>query len=115
MTSGKPPKQPFPSNPQQPPTDNGFQAGSQQPYDPDKNEQYRRGVKMLHERCKSIQRHNERVVFRLHSVKRLIKSRSRDVEMLKKRLDRYQDNWRSAPEKTAAKPEESKVEEKESD
>ncbi|XP_039446392.1 TCF3 fusion partner [Culex pipiens pallens] len=112
MTSGKPPKQPFPSNPP-PPTDNGFQQASQ--YDPEKNEQYRRGVKMLHERCKSIQRHNERVVFRLHSVKRLIKTRSRDVEMLKKRLDRYQDNWRCAPEKTAVKLEESKAEEKESD
>ncbi|EDS45161.1 conserved hypothetical protein [Culex quinquefasciatus] len=114
MTSGKPPKQPFPSNPP-PPTDNGFQQASSSQYDPEKNEQYRRGVKMLHERCKSIQRHNERVVFRLHSVKRLIKTRSRDVEMLKKRLDRYQDNWRCAPEKKAVKREESKAEEKESD
>ncbi|XP_058460081.1 TCF3 fusion partner homolog [Malaya genurostris] len=74
----------------------------------EQNELYRRGAKMLHERCKAIQKNNERIVYRLHIVKKMTKRRNREVEMLKKRLDRYNDGWRTATLPTTVKEDESK-------
>ncbi|XP_053688539.1 TCF3 fusion partner homolog [Sabethes cyaneus] len=101
MTSGKPSKthqtNQRPSN------------GSQVFSEVEQNELYRRAVKLLHERCKAIQKNNERIVHRLHVVKRLTKKRNREVEMLMNRLDRYNDSWRTAPQPLAVKLEESKT------
>ncbi|XP_055536342.1 TCF3 fusion partner homolog [Wyeomyia smithii] len=101
MTSGKPSK----THPVNQRPSNGNQVFSEM----EQNELYRRGVKMLQERCKAIQKNNERIVHRLHVVKRLTKKRSREVEMLKNRLDRYNDNWRTAPQPLAVKLEECKA------
>ncbi|XP_058833650.1 TCF3 fusion partner homolog [Topomyia yanbarensis] len=100
MTSGKPSKMH--------PTIQGQSNGHQVLNETEQNELYRRGVKMLQERCKAIQKNNERIVHRLHVVKQMTKRRSREVEMLKNRLDRYNDGWRTAPQPVAEKPEESK-------
>uniref|UniRef100_A0AAG5DU59 INO80 complex subunit F domain-containing protein n=1 Tax=Anopheles atroparvus TaxID=41427 RepID=A0AAG5DU59_ANOAO len=66
---------------------------------------YRRGVKLLHEKCKALQRSNERLVFRLHKVRKMTKVRERDVERLKARLDNYGDGWRTAPDPAEVKEE----------
>ncbi|XP_049546644.1 TCF3 fusion partner homolog [Anopheles darlingi] len=71
----------------------------------DMNEAYRRGCKLLHEKCKAIQRSNERLVFRLHKVRKMTKTRMRDVELLKARLDSHHDDWRTAPDPTDIKEE----------
>ncbi|KXJ71431.1 TCF3 fusion partner homolog [Aedes albopictus] len=103
MTSGKPSK----PNVSHPHGENGHQLFNET----DKNEQYRRSVKMLQERCKAIQKNNERIVHRLHMVKKLTKKRNREVEILKNRLDRHNDGWRTAPQPVAVKLEESKASE----
>ncbi|XP_062559287.1 TCF3 fusion partner homolog [Armigeres subalbatus] len=104
MTSGKPSK----PNVSHPHSENGHR---QLFNETEKNEQYRRGVKMLQERCKAIQKNNERIVHRLHAVKKMTRKRNREVEILKNRLDRYSDGWRTAPQPVAVKLEESKASE----
>ncbi|XP_001237213.2 TCF3 fusion partner homolog [Anopheles gambiae] len=71
----------------------------------DTNEAYRRGVKLLHEKCKALQRSNERLVFRLHRVQKMTRSRARDVEFLKAKLDSLGDEWRTAPDPMDVKEE----------
>uniref|UniRef100_A0A182Q1I8 INO80 complex subunit F domain-containing protein n=1 Tax=Anopheles farauti TaxID=69004 RepID=A0A182Q1I8_9DIPT len=96
MTSGKPLKQ------------NSTNATNEKPTDlnpVDTNEAYRRGVKLLHEKCKALQRSNERLVFRLHKVQRMTRSRARDVEFLKAKLDSLGDGWRTAPDPMDVKEE----------
>uniref|UniRef100_A0A182P2M7 INO80 complex subunit F domain-containing protein n=1 Tax=Anopheles epiroticus TaxID=199890 RepID=A0A182P2M7_9DIPT len=88
MTSGKPVK-----------THSSIPIGESKPYEHaplDTNEAYRRGVKLLHEKCKALQRSNERLVFRLHRVQKMTRSRTRDVEFLKAKLDSFGDGWRTA-------------------
>lgn len=48
-------------------------------------------------KCQDTQTENERLVLRITNTKKILKSRLRDVEILKKRLDRYNDNWRHVP------------------
>uniref|UniRef100_A0A182N3D5 INO80 complex subunit F domain-containing protein n=1 Tax=Anopheles dirus TaxID=7168 RepID=A0A182N3D5_9DIPT len=96
MTSGKPLKQ------------HSANSASEKPSDltpVDTNEAYRRGVKLLHEKCKALQRSNERLVFRLHKVQRMTRSRARDVEFLKAKLDSLGDGWRTAPDPMDVKEE----------
>ncbi|XP_053671061.1 TCF3 fusion partner homolog [Anopheles nili] len=71
----------------------------------DTNEAYRMGVKLLHEKCKALQRSNERLVFRLHKVQKMTRTRARDVEFLKAKLDSYGDGWRTASDPTDIKEE----------
>ncbi|XP_055600644.1 uncharacterized protein LOC129749638 [Uranotaenia lowii] len=101
MTSGRPPK----SHVSNPHLDNGHQLFNEM----EKNEIYRRAAKMLQERCKAIQKSNERTVHRIHMVKKLLKRRTREVEILKNRLDKHKDGWRSAPQPMAVKLEESQA------
>ncbi|XP_055629573.1 TCF3 fusion partner homolog [Toxorhynchites rutilus septentrionalis] len=103
MTSGKPSKsQSIDSGTT---AENGHQLFSEA----ERNEQYRKGVRLLQERCKAIQKNNERIVHRLHMVKKMIKRRSREVEIVKNRLDRHNDGWRTATVPLAVKLEESKA------
>ncbi|XP_055371920.1 uncharacterized protein LOC129605921 [Condylostylus longicornis] len=63
----------------------------------EKKTKYRRFVEQLYLKCQEIQDQNQRYVFRLNKMKKLIKRRSKDVEILKNRLDRYNDAWRHVP------------------
>ncbi|XP_053660045.1 TCF3 fusion partner homolog [Anopheles marshallii] len=69
------------------------------------NEAYRRGVVLLHEKCKALQRSNERLVFRLHRVQKMSRTRARDVEMLQRKLDSFGDCWRTAMDPADVKEE----------
>ncbi|XP_058053422.1 TCF3 fusion partner homolog [Anopheles bellator] len=69
------------------------------------NEAYRKAAKLLHEKCKAVQRSNERLVFRLHKIQKMTRSRVRDVELLKAKLDSYGDGWRTAPDPNDMKEE----------
>ncbi|CRL05784.1 CLUMA_CG018812, isoform A [Clunio marinus] len=61
----------------------------------DRSEKYRYLIKILEKRCEQMSKSNEKIAARSLTVKKLIKKRSKDVELLKSRLDSYNDNWRS--------------------
>ncbi|KAM7358934.1 uncharacterized protein ACRADG_003722 [Cochliomyia hominivorax] len=63
----------------------------------DKQQKYKQFVDKLLQRCQEIQTENERHVLRINTIKKLIRRRVRDVELLKRRLDQHNDNWRSLP------------------
>lgn len=57
---------------------------------------YEKGIKMLEETCENMQKENERLVYRLHEIRKLSKRREKDVSLVKARLDLYNDDWRIA-------------------
>lgn len=57
---------------------------------------YEKGISMLEETCENMQKENERLVYRLHVIKKLSKRREKDVSLVKSRLDVYNDDWRIA-------------------
>lgn len=57
---------------------------------------YEKGILMLEETCENMQKENERLVYRLHVIKKLAKRREKDVSLVKSRLDVYNDDWRIA-------------------
>lgn len=84
----------------------------------EKRQKYKLFVERLLSRCQEIQNENERCVIRwvvdefiiftreglkkfatlrVNTIKKLIRRRVRDVELLKKCLDRHNDIWRSLP------------------
>ncbi|KAI9587336.1 uncharacterized protein LOC119631994 [Glossina fuscipes] len=63
----------------------------------EKRQKYKLLVEKLLSRCQEIQTENERCVIRVNTIKKLIRRRVRDVELLKKCLDRHNDIWRSLP------------------
>ncbi|KAI8117286.1 hypothetical protein CVS40_10856 [Lucilia cuprina] len=63
----------------------------------DKQQKYKQFVDKLLQRCQEIQTENERHVLRINTIKKLIRRRVRDVELLKRRLDQHNDNWRALP------------------
>ncbi|XP_052890046.1 TCF3 fusion partner homolog [Anopheles moucheti] len=69
------------------------------------NEAYRKGVRLLHEKCKALQRSNERLVFRIHRVQKMSRARARDVEILQSKLDSFADCWRTAMDPADVKEE----------
>ncbi|EDV98022.1 uncharacterized protein LOC6558575 [Drosophila grimshawi] len=62
-----------------------------------KNEIYKLLVEKIYSRCQQIQSENERSVMRVNCIKKILSRRTYDVELLKKRLDKHGDNWRSVP------------------
>ncbi|KAH8315589.1 hypothetical protein KR059_003560 [Drosophila kikkawai] len=58
---------------------------------------YKQLVEKLYDKCQRIQAENERCVMRVNGIKKIVKRRNHDVELLKKRLDKHGDNWRSVP------------------
>ncbi|XP_017041565.1 TCF3 fusion partner homolog [Drosophila ficusphila] len=58
---------------------------------------YKQLVEKLYDKCQRIQAENERCVMRVNGIKKIVRRRNRDVELLKKRLDKHGDNWRSVP------------------
>ncbi|XP_073838762.1 uncharacterized protein [Musca autumnalis] len=63
----------------------------------EKDAKYKPFVEKLLSRCQEIQTENERFVLRINTLKKMIRRRARDVEILKARLDRHNDGWRSLP------------------
>ncbi|KAH8266115.1 hypothetical protein KR038_003489 [Drosophila bunnanda] len=58
---------------------------------------YKQLVEKLYDKCQRIQAENERCVMRVNGIKKIVKRRNHDVELLKRRLDKHGDNWRSVP------------------
>ncbi|XP_017109761.1 TCF3 fusion partner homolog [Drosophila bipectinata] len=58
---------------------------------------YKEMVEKLYHKCQRIQAENERCVMRVNGIKKIIRRRDYDVKLLKKRLDKHGDNWRSVP------------------
>ncbi|ALC44154.1 CG32202, partial [Drosophila busckii] len=62
-----------------------------------KDQMYEQLVEKMYSRCQQIQAENERSVMRVNGIKKLLRRRTYDVELLKRRLDRHGDNWRAVP------------------
>ncbi|KAI8041411.1 TCF3 fusion partner homolog [Drosophila gunungcola] len=58
---------------------------------------YKQLVEKLYDKCQRIQAENERCVMRVNGIKKIVRRRNHDVELLKRRLDKHGDNWRSVP------------------
>eukprot|EP00099_Drosophila_melanogaster_P027766 NP_730354.2 uncharacterized protein Dmel_CG32202 [Drosophila melanogaster] len=58
---------------------------------------YKQLVEKLYDRCQRIQAENERCVMRVNGIKKIVRRRNHDVELLKRRLDKHGDDWRSVP------------------
>ncbi|GJQ71929.1 hypothetical protein Trydic_g3038 [Trypoxylus dichotomus] len=62
------------------------------------NDIYYKKYKFLLERCEAIQKHNERLVFRIQEVKKITKRRYEQVQYLKgKLLTEYGEDWKVIP------------------
>ncbi|KAG5671590.1 hypothetical protein PVAND_001783 [Polypedilum vanderplanki] len=57
-------------------------------------ERYKVMILALEKRCAEIKKSNEALAARSKVIRKLIKRRSRDVEILKARLDKFGDSWR---------------------
>lgn len=58
---------------------------------------YRKKYRLITERCEVIQQDNERLVNRIHQVKKILKRRQKERKFLMDRLDMHGDNWRNIP------------------
>lgn len=58
---------------------------------------YRKKYQLIIERCEVIQQDNERLVNRIHQVKKILKRRRKERKFLMDRLDMHGDNWRNVP------------------
>ncbi|KAL7286542.1 hypothetical protein TKK_0019170 [Trichogramma kaykai] len=65
--------------------------------EPEEIDVYKRKYELLAERCEVIQQENERIVYRIHQCRKLIKRVKKEKEYLIKRLDQHGDNWREVP------------------
>uniref|UniRef100_A0A034WT17 INO80 complex subunit F domain-containing protein n=1 Tax=Bactrocera dorsalis TaxID=27457 RepID=A0A034WT17_BACDO len=63
----------------------------------EKVQKYKLLAEKIYERCQELQIENERCVLRINTVKKLLRRRTRDVELLKRRLDKHNDIWRQLP------------------
>ncbi|XP_011189054.2 uncharacterized protein LOC105216315 [Zeugodacus cucurbitae] len=63
----------------------------------EKVQKYKLLAEKIYERCQELQIENERSVLRINTVKKLLRRRTRDVELLKRRLDKHNDIWRQLP------------------
>ncbi|KAG6439657.1 hypothetical protein O3G_MSEX000962, partial [Manduca sexta] len=62
---------------------------------PSEEEIYRRKYQLLLERCEVLQQDNERIINRIHEVKRISKRYRKDIRLLAARLDRHGDPFRT--------------------
>ncbi|XP_015182471.1 PREDICTED: non-histone protein 10 [Polistes dominula] len=58
---------------------------------------YKRKYQMLLDRCEILQQENERLVFRIQKVRKLLKRTRKEKKFLIDRLDQHGDRWREAP------------------
>ncbi|XP_045448436.1 HMG1/2-like protein [Melitaea cinxia] len=72
---------------------------------PSEEEIYRRKYQLLLERCEVLQQDNERIVNRIHEVKKITKRYKKDIKLLIERLDKHGDPFRTASFEVEVKPE----------
>ncbi|XP_068632092.1 TCF3 fusion partner homolog [Battus philenor] len=72
---------------------------------PSEEEIYRRKYQLLLERCEVLQQDNERIVNRIHEVKKITKRYRKDIKLLIERLDKHGDPFRTATLEMDVKPE----------
>ncbi|CAH2036905.1 unnamed protein product, partial [Iphiclides podalirius] len=72
---------------------------------PSEDEIYRRKYQLLLERCEVLQQDNERIVNRIHEVKRITKRYRKDIKLLIERLDKHGDQFRTSSVEVDSKPE----------
>ncbi|KPJ08835.1 High mobility group-T protein [Papilio machaon] len=65
----------------------------------------RRKYQLLLERCEVLQQDNERIVNRIHEVKRITKRYKKDIKLLVERLDKHGDPFRTTAVEVDVKPE----------
>ncbi|XP_012255138.1 non-histone protein 10 isoform X2 [Athalia rosae] len=58
---------------------------------------YKRKYQLLLERCEILQQDNERLVYRIQKVRKLLKRTRKEKKFLIDRLDQHGDRWREAP------------------
>lgn len=58
---------------------------------------YKRKYQLLLDRCEVLQQENERLVYRIQRVRKLLKRTRKEKKFLIDRLDRHGDRWREAP------------------
>ncbi|EDW19792.1 uncharacterized protein LOC6583651 [Drosophila mojavensis] len=62
-----------------------------------KYETYKNLTEKIYTKCLQIQTENERSIMRVNEIKKLLRRRTYDVMLLKNKLDKHGDNWRSIP------------------
>ncbi|XP_068142328.1 TCF3 fusion partner homolog [Drosophila tropicalis] len=62
-----------------------------------KSHVYKHLVDRLYDKCQKIQTENERCVMRVNGIKKMLRRRNNDIELLKRRLDEHGDQWRKVP------------------
>ncbi|XP_026487169.1 uncharacterized protein LOC113394171 [Vanessa tameamea] len=72
---------------------------------PSEEEIYRRKYQLLLERCEVLQQDNERIVNRIHEVKKITRRYKKDIKLLIERLDKHGDPFRTASVEVETKPE----------
>ncbi|XP_037936660.1 uncharacterized protein LOC119670464 [Teleopsis dalmanni] len=63
----------------------------------DENMKFKLLTEKLNQKCVEIQTENERIVLRINKTRRILRKKQRDIELLKRRLDKFNDGWRSIP------------------
>lgn len=58
---------------------------------------YKRKYQLLLDRCEVLQQENERLVYRIQRVRKLLKRTRKEKKFLIDRLDQHGDRWREAP------------------
>ncbi|KAF6199071.1 hypothetical protein GE061_007096 [Apolygus lucorum] len=65
--------------------------------EPEEVDVYKKKYHLLHVRCEVIKQDNERLVNRIHHIKRMLKRGRKERKFLMDRLDMHGDNWRNMP------------------
>lgn len=65
--------------------------------EPEEFDVYKRKYQLLLDRCEILQQENERLVFRIQRVRKLLKRTRKEKKFLIDRLDQHGDRWREAP------------------
>ncbi|XP_058806354.1 uncharacterized protein LOC131672869 [Phymastichus coffea] len=65
--------------------------------EPEEFDIHKRKYQLLAERCEVLQQDNERLVHRIHLVRKILKRAKKEKKYLIDRLDKHGDNWREVP------------------
>ncbi|XP_012276123.1 high mobility group B protein 2 [Orussus abietinus] len=65
--------------------------------EPEEFDIYKRKYQLLLDRCEILQQDNERLVYRIQTVRKLLKRTRKEKKFLIDRLDQHGDRWREAP------------------
>ncbi|KYM79641.1 Non-histone protein 10 [Atta colombica] len=65
--------------------------------EPEEVDIYKKKYQLLLDRCEVLQQENERLVYRIQKVRKLLRRTRKEKKFLIDRLDRHGDRWREAP------------------